>query len=470
MGKSSKMFGEEKIGKLLIKFSIPIIISFLISELYNVVDTLFVGRNVGSLAIGALVLVFPIQRLIIALSVMISAGTSTAFSRANGEKDTEKSKEIFQNGFSLVFLIMISLIVLVSLFKENILVFLGASPNILPLAVEYLNIIIFGSIFLSLTILISNICITLGNNKVSIISNAIGAGLNIILDYILIVHFKMGIKGAAIATLISQISGFSFAFYNYLKISKKYNLNTKFNIDKKVIMPILLVGLAGFVVEIEDGVVMGVLNNLLAQTSGDTGIIVLGLVSKLYMFLFITMWGVASAMQPIASFNVGAKNYKRLKTLMKKTTIYAFLTTTVLWVFGLIFTRQLLSFFVKDALLIEEASKAFRIVISLFPLISIYYVSIFYFQAMGKAKTSILISGLRQLIIMIPLSIFFVKVFNLGAMGIWISYPISDFLASLASFMLIRNEGLELNLIIEKQAEREKNANKIGRASCRERV
>ncbi len=456
MGKSSKMFGEEKIGKLLMKFSIPIIISFLIAELYNVVDTLFVGRNVGGLAIGALVLVFPIQRLIIALSVMISTGTSTAFSRANGAEDADKSKEIFQNGFSLVFLIMMTLIVLVSLFKENILVFLGASPNILPLAMDYLSVIIFGSVFLSLTILISNICITLGNNKVSIISNLIGAGLNIILDYILIVHLKMGIKGAAIATLTSQIVGFTYAFYNYLKISKKYDLNTRFNINKKVIIPILLVGFAGFVVEIEDGIVMGVLNNLLAETSGDTGIIVLGLVSKLYMFLFVTMWGIASAMQPIASFNVGAENYKRLKTLMKKTTLYAFLTTTVLWAAGLIFAEELLSFFVKDTILIKEAAGAFRIVISLFPLISIYYVSIFYFQAMGKARASILISALRQLIIMIPLSIFFVKVFNMGAMGIWISYPISDLLASLASFMLIRNEGLELNERIEKQKEREK--------------
>ncbi|MGO1469876.1 MAG: MATE family efflux transporter [Tissierella sp.] len=459
MGKSSKMFGEEKIGKLLIKFSIPIIISFLIAELYNMVDTLFVGRNVGGLAIGALVLVFPIQRLIIALSVMISTGTSTAFSRANGEEDKEKSKEIFQNGFSLVFLIMISLIVLVSLFKENILVFLGASENMLPLALEYLEIIIFGSIFLSLTILISNICITLGNNKVSIRSNLIGAGLNILLDYILIVHFKMGIKGAAIATLTSQITGFSYAFYNYLKIVKKHKFAIKFNVNKNIVMPILLVGLAGFVIEIEDGVVMGVLNNLLKGTSGDSGIIVLGLVSKLYMFLFITMWGVASAMQPIASYNVGAKNYKRLKTLMKKTTLYAFLTTSVLWGFGLIFTKELLSFFVNDPEIIKEAAKAFRIVISMFPLISIYYVSIFYFQAMGKARVSILVSALRQLVIMIPLSIFFVKVFDLGAMGIWISYPISDILASLASFMLIRNEGAELNTRIEKQIKNEKQLN-----------
>lgn len=458
MGKSSKMFGEEKIGKLLVKFSIPIIISFLISELYNVVDTLFVGRNVGGLAIGALVLVFPIQRLIIALSVMVSTGTSTAFSRSNGEEDDEKAKEIFQNGFSLLFVIMISLIILVSIFKDNILIFLGASQTILPLASQYLKIIIFGSVFLSLTILISNICLSLGNNKVSIISNLIGVSLNIILDYILIVHFKMGIKGAALATLVSQISGFLFAFYNYLKMVKKYKLSTKFYISKKVIMPILLVGLAGFVVEIEDGVVMGVLNNLLRDTSGDTGIIILGLVSKLYMFVFITMWGVASAMQPIASFNVGAKNYKRLKTLMKKTGLYAFLTTTVLWAIGLIFTESLMSFFVKDPFLIKESAKAFRIVISLFPLISIYYVSIFYFQAMGKAKTSILISALRQLVIMIPLSIFFVKVFHLGAMGIWIAYPISDLLASLASFMLIRNEGVELNLRIEKQTERKKLA------------
>ena len=459
MGKSSKMFGQEKIGKLLVKFSIPIIISFLISELYNMVDTLFVGRNVGGLAIGALILVFPVQRLIIALSVMISTGTSTAFSRANGAEDNEKSKEIFQNGFSLIFLIMISLIVFISFFKEDVLIFLGASPTILPLAVEYLEIIIFGSIFLSLTILISNICITLGNNKVSIISNLIGAGMNILLDYILIVHFKMGIKGAAIATLISQISGFSYAFYNYLKIVKKYKLNTSFNISKKVIMPILLVGLAGFVVEIEDGVVMGVLNNLLQETSGDSGIIVLGLVSKLYMFLFITMWGIASAMQPIASFNVGAENYKRLKTLMKKTTVYALATTTVLWVFGLIFTPQLLAFFVRDQAIIKEATVAFRIMVSMFPLISIYYVSIFYFQAMGKAKTSILISALRQLIIMIPLSLFFVKALNLGAMGIWISYPIADILSSVTSFMLIRNEGLELNIRIEKQVKREKIAN-----------
>lgn len=440
MGKGNEMFAKEDIGKLLFKFSIPIIISLLISELYNMVDTLFVGRNVGGLAIGALVLVFPIQRLIIALSIMVSTGTSTAFARANGKKDKGRSKVIFQNGFSLITIIMLFLIVFVSVFKENILMFLGASENMLPLALKYLQVIIFGSIFLALTIFISNICITLGNNKVSIISNTIGAGMNILLDYILIVHFEMGIEGAAIATLTSQITGFSYAFYNYIKLVKRHNIETKLNLKWKVIVPILAVGLAGFIVEIEDGVVMGVLNNLLRDTSGDSGIIILGLVSKIYMFLFITMWGIASAMQPIAAYNVGAGNFKRLKELMKKTTLYSFITTIILWTIGLIFTEQILLFFIKDTNLIKEASRAFRILISLFPLISIYYVSIFYFQAIGNARASILISALRQLIIMIPLSVILVKLFNMGELGIWISYPISDLISSVISFMLIRKE------------------------------
>ena len=440
MGKGNEMFAKEDIGKLLFKFSIPIIISLLISELYNMVDTLFVGRNVGGLAIGALVLVFPIQRLIIALSIMVSTGTSTAFARANGKKDKGRSKVIFQNGFSLITIIMLFLIVFVSVFKENILMFLGASENMLPLALKYLQVIIFGSIFLALTIFISNICITLGNNKVSIISNTIGAGMNILLDYILIVHFEMGIEGAAIATLTSQITGFSYAFYNYIKLVKRHNIETKLNLKWKVIVPILAVGLAGFIVEIEDGVVMGVLNNLLQDTSGDSGIIILGLVSKIYMFLFITMWGIASAMQPIAAYNVGAGNFKRLKELMKKTTLYSFITTIILWTIGLIFTEQILLFFIKDTNLIKEASRAFRILISLFPLISIYYVSIFYFQAIGNARASILISALRQLIIMIPLSVILVKLFNMGELGIWISYPISDLISSVISFMLIRKE------------------------------
>lgn len=451
MGKNYESFGEEKIGKLLLKFSIPIIISLLVSELYNMVDTLFIGRNVGGYGIAALVLVFPIQRIVIALSIMIATGTSTSFSRSNGEKNLEKSKKILINGFSLAFTTMIIFTTLVYVFRDKVLLALGASNQTLPYAHTYLSIIIFGSTFLSLTIFISHIMVSLGNNKISIKSTSIGALTNIILDYILVVNFNMGVKGAAIATTVSQIAGFIYAYYNYIKVKKEYKIPLCLEFNKNIIAPIVLVGISGFIIEGEDGIVMAALNNLLANAVGDSGIIVLGVISKVYMFLFITMFGIASAMQPIAAFNMGAKNYKRLKSIVVKTSIYAFLTSAIMWGLGIVFAPQLISIFVKDAQIIRESVKAFRIMIGVFPVISIYYVSIFYFQAIGNARASILVSILRQLIIMLPLSIILVKVFNLGAMGVWLSYPISDILSSIVSYILIKEEGVELNIKVAKQ-------------------
>ncbi len=449
MGKNNKLFGGERIGKLLLRFSIPIIISFLVSELYNMVDTLFVGRTVGGYGIGGLVLVFPIQRIIIALSVMIAVGTSTAFSRSNGQNNMDQSRKIVRNGFSLSFLLMVSITAIIYIFSEKILLGLGASHQTLPYAKDYLDIIIFGSTFLSLTTFISNIMISVGNNKVSIISTSIGAIINIILDYILVVEFKIGVKGAAIATTVSQIIGFSYAYYNYSKVKKEFKIPSGFEFDKRLIKAIILVGLSAFIIESEDGVLMAVRNHLLLNTAGDDGIIVLGVISKVYMFLFITMFGIASAMQPIAAFNVGAKNYKRLKTVMQKTSIYAFLTSMIMWLIAMIYTPQLISIFVKEPEIISESVKAFRIVVAALPMASIYYVSIFYFQALGKAKTSIFLSISKQLILTIPISVILVKVFHLGAMGVWLAYPISDILASIASYMLIREERQELNIKIE---------------------
>ncbi|MBS4026223.1 MAG: MATE family efflux transporter, partial [Clostridia bacterium] len=174
-------------------------------------------------------------------------------------------------------------------------------------------------------------------------------------------------------------------------------------------------------------------------------------VSKLYMFLFITIFGISSAMQPIAAYNIGAGNFIRLKTLMKKTIVYSLILTSVLWAVMMIFAPYLIGIFIEDSTIIKEATKAFRIMISLFPVISVYYVSIFYFQARGKAKSSIMIAVLRQMVLMIPISILLVKGFGMGATGVWLSYPISDILSSLASYMLIRNEDAELNIAIAKE-------------------
>jgi putative MATE family efflux protein len=451
MSENNKLFAEEKIGKLLLRISLPIIMAFLVSELYNMVDTIFVGRNVGAQGIGALVMVFPIQRILLALSVMIAVGTSTAFARANGQNDVEQSRKVVNNGFSLSCLLMISITVIVYFFSEKILLLLGASPQILPYAQEYLSIIIFGATFLSLTVFISDIMVSFGNNKVALISTSIGALINIFLDYIFVVHWEMGIKGAAIATTISQIIGFLYAYYHYVKVKEVYKIPSGLTFNKQVVLPIILVGLSAFVMESDDGILMGVQNHLLFDAVGDNGIIVLGVVSKVYMFLFITMFGMASAMQPIAAYNVGAKNYKRLQSVIKKTSMYAFITSVLLWIIAMVFAPQLMAIFVEDAAIIRESVTAFRIMIAVFPVVSIYYVAIFYLQAMGKAKASILMSVLKQLMIMLPLAIILVKVFQLGAVGVWLSYPLSDIVASLSAYMLLREEEHKLNSKVKSQ-------------------
>jgi putative MATE family efflux protein len=448
---SNKDFGVEKISKLLFRFSIPVILSMLVSELYSMVDTFFVGREVGGEGIGALIVVFPLQRILMAVSIMIAVGTATAFSRHNGNNNIGKARQVLQTGFSLVFTIMVPVAIGIFLFRNQVVGMMGAGPDISSLAATYLGIIIIGTTFLSMTIFISHNMIALGNPRISIISTSIGAVINIILDFLLVQGIGMGVQGAAIATAFSQIAGFSYAFYHYTKIRNRYNIPLKYKLDHKLIAPILLVGVSAFVTEAEDGILMGVLSSLLTSTAGDQGIIVLGVVSKLYMFLFITIFGIASAMQPIAAYNVGARNFSRLRSLMTKTIAYAALTSFVMWAFAMIFTPQLIGIFIEDRAIIGEATKAFRTMIAVFPVISVYYVSIFYFQASGRARMSISVAVLRQLVIMLPVSLILVKGFNMGAAGVWLSYPIADVLSSIASFMLIRNEGIELNTAIAAQ-------------------
>jgi len=448
---SSKQFGEAKISSLLFRFSVPVILSMLVSELYSMVDTFYVGRFVGGDGIGALTVVFPLQRILTALTIMIAVGTATAFSRSIGNKNVNSAKDVLQSGFTMVVTMIIPVAIGVFLFRDKIVSIMGAGEVISEMASSYLGIIIFGSIFLSITVFISHTLIALGNTKISIISTSIGAVINLILDIILVQHLGMGVQGAAIATALSQFVGFGYAFWNYSKVRKQFDISFKFSINKKLIVPILLVGISAFIIEAEDGILMGVLSSLLAGSVGDQGIIVLGVVSKLYMFLFITIFGISSAMQPIAAYNIGAGNFIRLKTLMKKTIVYSLILTSVLWAVMMIFAPYLIGIFIEDSTIIKEATKAFRIMISLFPVISVYYVSIFYFQARGKAKSSIMIAVLRQMVLMIPISILLVKGFGMGATGVWLSYPISDILSSLASYMLIRNEDAELNIAIAKE-------------------
>ncbi|MEG1256583.1 MATE family efflux transporter [Clostridium sp.] len=442
MGINPNIFSDNKPYRVLLKFAIPAIFSLLVAELYNMVDTVFVGRFIGPNAIGALTVAFPIQRFLIAISFLIAIGCSTYVSRFSGENEPKKVKKTIINAIVLTLIAQTIIPFVLFFFRGTILYKLGASEVTYGLTNDYVSIIFIGALFQGLTIVCSYIMTALGNSKIGLYANSIGAVLNIIIDYILVAHFPIGIAGAAIATVFSQFVGLLFVLYKFKDVVKHFEIKFSLkhiisNMDISILKGLVAVGFSTFVIEISDAVVAVVLNNLLIAEGGDAAIIIVGVITKISMFMFIAIIGISSAMQPIVAFNFGAGNYTRMKTTVKA----SIKTVTVISLaFGAVlmyFAPQMISLFLTDAKLLSEAVTALRICICFLPLVGFYYVGIYYYQAIGEAKKGFRLSLFRQLIVFIPLAVVFVNIF--GIVGAWIAYPVSDLISAVASFYLLNS-------------------------------
>lgn len=436
MGLDNRIFSDGKVGRLLLKFALPTVISMFVAELYNMVDTFYVGRYVGANAIGALTIAFPIQRLLSSIALLIAVGASTAVARNLGEENYDDLKKTISNAFILTLISLTVIPLIIFTFKSSIITKLGASNTIFPYANQYISIILFGGIFQAFTFVPCYIMTALGNNKVTMIATSIGAICNVIIDYVLVVIFPMGVMGAAIATVTSQIISFIFVVYKFSRVKNALRLKLSFSLDNAISKSIIAIGFSTFMIEISDAVVAGLLNNILASEGGDAAVIIVGVVTRISMFLYITVIGISSAMQPIAAFNYGAKNYKRLKEIVKKAIIGVVVTSVILWVVMLIFAEPIIGSFLIEKDLLPQAVKAFRMCISVFPTIGIYYVAIYFYQSIEEARTSFILSIYRQLILFIPIVILLVK--SLGVTGAWITYPITDIISAVTGFYYIR--------------------------------
>ena len=315
---TKSVYSENNIIKALLHFAIPGILSILIAELYNIVDTFFVGKYVGANSIGALSVVFPLQRLVIAISICLGIGVSNLISRKLGEK---RSKEITKyttavTGLTLIIIFLVTTISL--LFIKNICMFLGARDEILIYSVGYLRIVMFGSVFLAFTTVFGYMNIAYGNMKVMLFSSSIGAFINIVIDFVLVKHFNMGVEGAAIATVFSQIISFVFAFFYIKKLQRENGFSLIPRFDIKISCNILAIGFSSFIIEFSDAILISVLNHLLLPVGGNDAIILVGVVTKVSMFMFVAMNGVSSSIQPLISYNYGAKNFFKMKKIIKK--------------------------------------------------------------------------------------------------------------------------------------------------------
>jgi len=465
VAESNKMFGEEKIGKLLLKFSVPAIISLMVAEMYNMVDSMFLGQTIGANAIGALTIAFPIQRLFFAISMLIAIGASTSVSRSCGDKDYDNLKIIIPNAIVLMLIIVSVIGFGIFIFQDKILISLGASENTFPLAKEYVSIILIGVLFQSFTIISSYIITSFGNTKIVLLSTSIGAICNIIINYFLVIVLSYGVKGAAIATVISQIIAFIYVLIMFIQLKMGLKFSFKLTLNKAVSIRILYVGFSTFIIEISDAVVAAILNNLLFSYGGDLAIVTIGLTTRVSMFLFMTIMGISSAMQPIAAYNYGAGNYTRLKEVVKTSIIAVSVSSTLLWLLFMIFSKQLIGLFINDSAIIDETTNAFRMVISVFPCIGVYYLAISYCQAINRVKTSFKLSIFRQIIIFIPLVYSFVIGLDMGVLGAWIAYPVSDMISFITAAVFIKYTYISLE-ILERHQTFKKNKAKLRLANA----
>jgi putative MATE family efflux protein len=425
--------------KLLFKFSLPATIGLVVSALYNIVDTLYVGQGVGPLAIAGLAIVLPIQILMFAVGMMIGAGSGSIISRSLGREDKHKAILTTGNGIILNFVISAILMIPCFFLMDKILIFFGASPDVFVFAKDYMSVILFGFIFQSFDIAGNSIIRAEGKPRASMYVLILGAALNIILDPIFIFVFKMGVKGAAIATVISQVASTAYILLYFNSGKSIFKLNLKmFKPDIPVIKEILKIGFPSFLMGIVDSIIFVLFNRAILRYGNDLYIAIMGIAIRIMDITIMPIIGISQGFSTITGFNYGAKKYDRVVFILRE----AFLWTTIISAISFIlifgFPKLMLGIFSRDKDLFTSGVFPLRITTVLFITLGIQFVSGSFFQSIGKAVPALILNISRQVIFLIPGIIILPLFFQLN--GVWFSLPLSDFLSTIMALFFIAYE------------------------------
>ncbi len=442
MEQEENILGTEKIGKLIRKFSIPCIISMLVNSLYNIVDQIFIGWGVGYLGNGATNVVFPITMIALAFSLMLGDGASAYLSLKLGEKKKDEATKGVVNGIIVSVIISIILCAGTLIFLPNILMIFGCTEALKEYALKYGFIIAAGLPFMMIGTTLNSIIRADGTPKYAMTSMVLGAVLNIILDPIFIFIFKMGVEGAAIATIISQILTFILNIL-YLRRFKSIEISkNNFKFQAKVAQKVSALGVSSFITQMSFVFVVAVENNLLAKYGAESKfgseipITVLGIVMKINQILNSIIIGIAVGAQPIVGYNYGAKKYERVKSTLKRVLGISVIISTIAFILFQTIPDKLIAIFGSgNENYMEFACMAFRIYLMLCICNGIQIPSGIFFQAIGKSVKSAILSLSRQILFLIPAMILLSEVF--GLTGILCAGPVADGLAFLISSVLL---------------------------------
>lgn len=438
---NQQMLGTEPIGKLLLKYSVPAIIGMIVNALYNVVDRIFIGNipNVGALAITGVGVTMPIMTIILAFGMLIGVGATANISIKLGQGKKEEAETIIGNTITLSVIVSLIISIIGILFGDIILKMFGASDATLHYAKSYIYIILGGTLFNTIAFTLNNTIRGDGNPKLAATIMVVGCLTNIVLDKLLISEFNMGIKGAAIATVTSQMVTAIWALMYYLR--GKSNLKfrkSSLKLDKSLVKLIFAIGSAPFAMQIAASLVQVISNNALKAYGGDLAIGAMATISSISMIFLMPVFGINQGAQPIIGFNYGAKQYDRANKTFKISAIVAIILMTIGWILMQAKPELIVGMFNKDPKLMDITINGAKIYLFMLPIVGISITGSNYMQSVGKAKSAMILGLLRQVILLIPMIMVLPKFFELN--GVWYAQPVSDLLSTMITIVVLVKE------------------------------
>lgn len=438
MAISAEELGTEDIKKLLMKQALPASIGILFMSVNILIDTIFVGQWIGSLAIAAVTVVLPITFLISSLGMAIGVGGGSVLSRALGAKDREKAKTTFANQIMMTFILASLFVILGIFFSSEMLLLFGAKGAIIAPAAEFFSPIIVSVPFLALCMMGNNIIRAEGKAKFAMVAMIIPAFVNIILDIIFIKVMGLGMFGAALATSISYFMCFLFVLWFFVYKSELKLKARHFKLHLPIIKEITELSFVTFSRQGVIGVLAIILNHTLYSYGGEHSIAVYGIISRMLMFALFPILGITQGFIPIAGYNYGAQNYERVKESIQISIKYAALLASLIFVVILYYATPIVTIFTTDPKVIAETPNALRWVFAASPIIAIQLIGAAYFQAAGKAKKALMLTLSKQGFFLIPLVLILPNFF--GIFGVWVAFPIADVLSTILTGYFLKKE------------------------------
>ena len=431
--------GTESIGKLLIQYSVPAIIASVATSLYNIIDSIFIGQGVGTMAISGLAITFPLMNLVIAFCMFIAAGGAAISSIYLGQKEYGRATNVLSNVVKLCLIHSIVFGGLSLLFLDEILYFFGATDATIKYAREFMRVILYGTPISYIFIVLNNLMRATGYPKKAMLSALLSVIVNIILAPIFIFILKLGISGAALATICGQAVSLVWHIYHFKSKTSFVHFSAEHNkFSWPIIKNVYSIGLSPFLMNVCACIVVIFINKALLETGGANGELAVGaygIVNRVGMLFVMIVFGITQGMQPILGFNYGANNWERVRRTLNIGILVGLLVTTIGLIVAELIPRQISSLFATDETLIAISTTGFRISFMFFAVIGGQVVIQNFFQSIGKPMISIFLSLTRQLLFLIPTLLIFPKIW--GVEGVWTSLAVSDMLAFIVAIITL---------------------------------